>query len=87
MEFGLWIEPEMVNPDSDLYRAHPDWALHIAGRPLQTAIPGPVENPNRSMPPMAATATVPRPSVTVAAAAVASASRRSMRAPSLPIPG
>ncbi len=27
MEFGLWIEPEMVNPDSDLYRAHPDWAL------------------------------------------------------------
>ncbi|MFM5886216.1 MAG: alpha-galactosidase [Novosphingobium sp.] len=37
MEFGLWIEPEMVNPDSDLYRAHPDWALHIAGRPLQTS--------------------------------------------------
>ena len=27
MEFGLWVEPEMVNPDSDLYRAHPDWAL------------------------------------------------------------
>lgn len=27
MEFGLWFEPEMVNPDSDLYRAHPDWAL------------------------------------------------------------
>ena len=27
MEFGLWIEPEMVNPDSDLYRAHPDWVL------------------------------------------------------------
>ena len=27
MEFGLWIEPEMVNPDSDLYRAHPDWIL------------------------------------------------------------
>ena len=37
MEFGLWVEPEMVNPDSDLYRAHPDWALHIAGRPLLTA--------------------------------------------------
>ena len=34
MEFGLWVEPEMINPDSDLYRAHPDWALHIDGRPL-----------------------------------------------------
>jgi alpha-galactosidase len=31
--FGLWIEPEMVSPDSDLYRAHPDWAIGIAGRP------------------------------------------------------
>lgn len=29
MEFGLWFEPEMVNPDSDLYRAHPEWALHL----------------------------------------------------------
>jgi alpha-galactosidase len=37
MEFGLWVEPEMVNPDSDLFRAHPDWALQIAGRPLLTA--------------------------------------------------
>ncbi|MEM9226175.1 MAG: alpha-galactosidase, partial [Pseudomonadota bacterium] len=37
MEFGLWVEPEMVNPDSDLFRAHPDWALQLAGRPLQTA--------------------------------------------------
>lgn len=37
MEFGLWVEPEMVNPDSDLYRAHPDWALLIAGRPHITA--------------------------------------------------
>ena len=36
MEFGLWVEPEMVNPDSDLFRAHPDWALQIAGRPLLT---------------------------------------------------
>ncbi len=27
MQFGLWVEPEMVNPDSDLLRAHPDWAL------------------------------------------------------------
>ena len=31
MEFGLWVEPEMVNPDSDLYRAHPDWVLGVAG--------------------------------------------------------
>lgn len=37
MEFGLWVEPEMVNPDSDLYRAHPDWALHLEGRPNLTA--------------------------------------------------
>ena len=29
MEFGLWFEPEMVNPESDLYRAHPDWALRL----------------------------------------------------------
>ncbi len=28
MGFGLWVEPEMVNPDSRLYRTHPDWALH-----------------------------------------------------------
>ena len=27
MTFGLWFEPEMVSPDSDLYRARPDWAL------------------------------------------------------------
>lgn len=37
MEFGLWVEPEMVNPDSDLYRAHPDWALQISGRAPITA--------------------------------------------------
>ena len=37
MEFGLWVEPEMVNPDSDLYRAHPDWALATPGRPVITA--------------------------------------------------
>ncbi len=30
--FGLWFEPEMISPDSDLYRAHPDWCLHIEGR-------------------------------------------------------
>lgn len=33
MDFGLWIEPEMVSPDSDLYRAHPDWCLHAPGAP------------------------------------------------------
>jgi alpha-galactosidase len=37
MDFGLWVEPEMVNPDSDLYRAHPDWALHFPGRPRTEA--------------------------------------------------
>jgi alpha-galactosidase len=31
MEMGLWFEPEMVNPDSDLFRAHPDWVLGIEG--------------------------------------------------------
>lgn len=31
MEFGIWVEPEMINPDSDLYRQHPDWAMHIPG--------------------------------------------------------
>ena len=34
MEFGLWFEPESVNPDSDLYRAHPDWALTDSFTPL-----------------------------------------------------
>lgn len=32
MQFGIWVEPEMVNPDSDLYRAHPDWVQHVPGR-------------------------------------------------------
>ncbi|MFI5609339.1 alpha-galactosidase [Amycolatopsis sp. NPDC051903] len=32
MGFGLWVEPEMVNPDSDLYREHPDWVLAMAHR-------------------------------------------------------
>lgn len=36
MEFGLWVEPEMVNPDSDLYRAHPDWVYHFPNRPIST---------------------------------------------------
>jgi alpha-galactosidase len=31
MEFGIWVEPEMVNPDSDLFRAHPDWVLATPG--------------------------------------------------------
>ncbi len=32
LQFGLWFEPEMVSPDSDLYRAHPDWCIHVEGR-------------------------------------------------------
>ena len=32
LQFGIWFEPEMISPDSDLYRAHPDWAIQIAGR-------------------------------------------------------
>ena len=32
LKFGLWVEPEMISPDSDLYRAHPDWALQDPGR-------------------------------------------------------
>ena len=32
MRFGIWVEPEMVNPDSDLYRAHPDWVFRFEGR-------------------------------------------------------
>ena len=37
MEFGLWVEPEMVSPDSDLFRAHPDWAFGHDRAPLLTA--------------------------------------------------
>lgn len=33
MTFGIWVEPEMVNPDSDLYRAHPEWVYHFPNRP------------------------------------------------------
>ena len=37
VKFGIWVEPEMVNPDSDLYRAHPEWALRVEGRePLRS---------------------------------------------------
>ena len=32
MKFGIWFEPEMVSEDSDLYRAHPEWAMQIPGR-------------------------------------------------------
>ncbi|MBK3574998.1 alpha-galactosidase [Streptomyces sp. MBT65] len=32
MQFGIWVEPEMINPDSDLYRAHPDWVQYQEGR-------------------------------------------------------
>lgn len=34
MQFGIWFEPEMVNPVSELYKAHPDWALTVEGRPI-----------------------------------------------------
>ncbi|WP_430253573.1 alpha-galactosidase [Neorhizobium sp. DAR64872/K0K18] len=34
MQFGIWFEPEMVNPLSDLFTAHPDWVLQVEGRPL-----------------------------------------------------
>lgn len=34
MKFGIWFEPEMISPDSELYKAHPDWAIQIKGRPL-----------------------------------------------------
>lgn len=32
VSFGIWVEPEMVNPDSDLYRAHPEWCLRVPQR-------------------------------------------------------
>lgn len=32
LQFGLWMEPEMVSPNSDLYRAHPDWCIHVPNR-------------------------------------------------------
>lgn len=34
LKFGIWFEPEMVSEDSDLYRAHPDWALKVPGHSL-----------------------------------------------------
>ena len=32
LKFGIWFEPEMISPDSDLFRAHPDWHIHVKGR-------------------------------------------------------
>ncbi|GBU08774.1 alpha-galactosidase [Bacteroidales bacterium] len=32
LDFGIWVEPEMINPNSDLYRKHPDWVLHFPNR-------------------------------------------------------
>ena len=32
LKFGIWYEPEMISPDSDLFRAHPDWHIHVPGR-------------------------------------------------------
>ncbi len=37
MDFGLWVEPEMVSPESDLYHKHPDWVLNFTGRPRSEA--------------------------------------------------
>jgi alpha-galactosidase len=37
MDFGIWVEPEMVNPDSDLFREHTDWALHTPHRAARTS--------------------------------------------------
>lgn len=34
MKFGIWIEPEMISPESELYKQHPDWAIHIPGRDI-----------------------------------------------------
>ncbi len=37
LKFGIWYEPEMISPDSDIFRAHPDWCLHVPGRPNSIA--------------------------------------------------
>ena len=34
MKFGIWIEPEMISPESELFRRHPDWAIQIPGRDI-----------------------------------------------------
>ena len=33
LRFGLWVEPEMISENSALYRAHPDWCIHVPDRP------------------------------------------------------
>jgi alpha-galactosidase len=37
LQFGLWFEPEMVSEDSELYRSHPDWCIHVKGRRRTTS--------------------------------------------------
>ena len=37
LKFGIWYEPEMISPDSDLYREHPDWCIHVPGREVLPA--------------------------------------------------
>lgn len=37
LQFGLWFEPEMVSPESELYKKHPDWCIHVPGRNRSTA--------------------------------------------------
>ena len=37
IQFGIWMEPEMVSPDSELYRTHPDWAIQVPGREINMA--------------------------------------------------
>ena len=44
MKFGIWFEPESISVDSDLYRAHPDWALEIPGRAGAPYGSGPLQN-------------------------------------------
>lgn len=34
MKFGIWFEPEMISPDSELYKTHPEWAIQVKGREL-----------------------------------------------------
>ncbi len=36
LKLGVWFEPEMISPDSELYRAHPDWCIHVEGRKRST---------------------------------------------------
>ena len=42
LEFGIWFEPEMISPDSELYRAHPEWAIRIEGTESSTQSRQPV---------------------------------------------